>query len=248
MGLENTVYSVRKIVNSDLARHFFVDTSATGYCFANSHPIEIRASRLKPKELRSISAKDSLKSAEAFTKFIEEHPHVRGSSIVLEELDMKMSSLIRFVGLYSSLVCGSNNGAYSDNSHKKRKSYLRQLLVSECKSINLLKERLPRQDEIQSDLIKKMVIASSKRIIPPNSNYNDEIIVGEAIYHAFSKREPVSIITRDRRFKEIVKGVERFLDGNSRFRPLHNFLDGKLSIVLGTNGHYEVEYKYKKFN
>ena len=84
-----------------------------------------------------------------------------------------------------------------------------------------------------------------------DGNLVDETIVAEAMYKAFLNEQRIAIVTKDRRFKDILIKTQNSLAlYGKECRDLLDFLQrGNLSIILGERykGFY-VDYNSREFN
>lgn len=248
MSLESAIHSIRELVPSGLAESFIIDTSAVGNKFANAHhKLDLRVKKAVFHELTSSALMDSFRSAESFIDFLGDYPNISTSEIVIGELNKRIQVLTTYIRAYSQ------GGKYQEEqsgqnllSPEKGMAFLRRILIREVEAINTLKKRIESQDTSSLKFLEEAVIDTSLRSYAEEDrkDFNDEKIVAKAIYQAFNNKRPVAIITRDHRFKYIVQNVRNLFGGESYLKRLHNFLNGNLSVIIGEDGQYRVDYCY----
>ena len=245
--------SLKDLVDTKIADHFTVDSSALGTHFlTNGNSLRLDLSLARNNNLTPLEIRESLQSTEASLEFIREYSNIGATGTVLEELAKK----IEFLNLVVKTYAGRKNRVSSRNQTtfpaaiRKQKKSLNEILQTEKETYRLFKDRLDRE-ELGDDVLQFIegIVVDAQSPNTFAKNYNDERIVSESIHRAYLNDERVAIITKDFRFKKILVATQQAVSSDENLRLIRDcLLQGKLIIIFGEKEGFYKRYCSSEFN
>ena len=237
MSLTERLKSLTYILESGVADIYVLDTCQIGIDFLDSDfgDLKLRLSDAKSGFVDRKQAKDAYERTEMCLETITKYPQIVTVPTVIEEL-RKKSSLVR---AYSRdyFHNGITRRHTKDKQFGQIKPFAQMIFDMRDGEGKILRELEKRVLETKNT-IDYVLLAEYKRFVKSSSsrnhsfiNFNDEIIIAEAMHYAHTNNKHVAIITADHIFPKIVVEVQANLEQTQEPKGLKEFLkNGKFTL------------------